>query len=502
MSTGPLVLTILDGYGLAEAAPDNAIHSARTPVLDGLFAAFPATRLDASGLSVGLPQGQMGNSEVGHTNMGAGRVVYQDLTRITKAVEDGDFFENPQLLAAIAHAKETGGTVHLMGLCSDGGVHSHMTHIFALLRLCREGGVKTRVHCFLDGRDTPPESGAEFVSEVEAEIARLGGDLAIGTVMGRFYAMDRDQRWDRLEKAYRALVFGEAPMVGAPSSAVRASYASGVTDEFMLPVLCGADSAVKQQDSVIFFNFRPDRAREMTRALCDPAFSGFDRGGLIAPYFVCMTQYEADMPGVRVAFEPQVLTNIFGEYIAAQGLKQLRIAETEKYAHVTFFFNGGEERQFPGEQRILVPSPKVQTYDLQPEMSAFEVASQCAAAIRAGGLDVVILNFANCDMVGHTGDFAAAVKAVEAVDTCVGIVFEAVQSAGGLMLVTADHGNADKMRDGETPFTAHTTNPVPFIVCREGVSLHGGALCDIAPTLLALLGLPVPGEMTGKSLMD
>lgn len=498
----PLVLCILDGYGFGDGGPYDAVAAARTPVLDGLFAAFPHSRLACSGLDVGLPRGQMGNSEVGHTNIGAGRVVYQDLTRISKAVEDGDFFQNPVLLDAISHAKAAGGRVHLMGLVSDGGVHSHMQHIFALLELCAAHNAETRLHCFLDGRDTPPQSGAGFVAQVRDKIDSLGGDISIATIMGRYYAMDRDMRWERVEKAYAAMALGEASLAADPVQAVEASYAAGVTDEFMLPVRFGG-SRVQSRDCVIFFNFRPDRAREITRAFTDPGFDGFPReGGLIAPHYVCMTQYDAGMPGVAVAFEPQSLDNTLGEYISRMGLTQLRIAETEKYAHVTFFFNGGQENSFPGEERILIPSPKVATYDLKPEMSAFEVADKCAEAIESGRFDVVILNLANCDMVGHTGDFDAAVAAVKAVDKCVGTVRTAVDKADGTLIVTADHGNAELMFSNGAPHTAHTENPVPFIVCRKGVTVEDGALCDIAPTMLDILGLKKPAGMTGRSLIQ
>ena len=499
----PLVLMILDGWGKAAACPCNAITMANTPNLDAAFARYPSAELACSGMAVGLPAGQMGNSEVGHTNLGAGRVVYQELTRITKSIEDGDFFQNKTLLEAIQQAKTTGGTVHLMGLLSDGGVHSHIDHLFALLRLCSGHHVPVRVHCFLDGRDTPPASGAGYLRQLEEYLATLPGDFAIGTVCGRFYAMDRDSRWERLELAYRALVCDD-PVTRSklPSHAVENSYESGVTDEFVRPINCAPNCRIEHCDSVIFYNFRPDRARELTRALCDDAFDGFVRpGGAVKPHFVCFTQYDAAMPNVQVAFKPQTLKNIFGEYIAEQGLTQLRIAETEKYAHVTFFFNGGEETVFPGEDRALIPSPKVATYDMQPEMSAYAVAEECEARLRSGKYDVVILNFANCDMVGHTGVQTAAVNAVEAVDACVGKLLAVIDELGGTAIITADHGNADCMEENGVPFTAHTTNPVPVILCREGMELKNGALCDIAPTMLDLLGLPVPEEMTGHSLI-
>ncbi|MDD6315505.1 MAG: 2,3-bisphosphoglycerate-independent phosphoglycerate mutase [Clostridia bacterium] len=502
MRKEPLVLMILDGYGCGDHGRGDAIYAAATPNMDRLLATCPNARLECSGMAVGLPEGQMGNSEVGHTNIGAGRVVYQELTRITKSIQDGAFRENPELTAAIAHAKAQGGRVHLYGLLSDGGVHSHFTHLLALIDLCEEMGVESFVHCFLDGRDVPPTSGAGFVRRLQAYIA--GTHCRIATVMGRYYAMDRDSRWDRVELAYRALVCGEGVRQSDPAAAVEASCQAGVTDEFVKPVVCLEDARIEHRDSVIFYNFRPDRAREITRALVDPDFSGFDRpGGLVLPYYVCFTQYDAAMPNVHVAFKPQVLTNIFGEYIAEKGLTQLRIAETEKYAHVTFFFNGGEERSFPGEDRILVNSPKVATYDLQPEMSAFEVTDKCCAAIESGKYDVIILNLANCDMVGHTGVFDAAVRAVETVDACVGRLVASVEKMGGKALITADHGNADRMLDEEgKPFTAHTTALVPVILVGSGKPIHDGKLCDLAPTMLELLGLPQPPEITGVSLLD
>jgi len=491
---------ILDGWGKAPAGPANAVAAARTPVLDGLFASCPNALLECSGLAVGLPEGQMGNSEVGHTNIGAGRVVYQELTRITRSIRDGDFFENPVLLEAVRRAKERGGTVHLMGLLSDGGVHSHIDHLFALLELCRREGVEPCVHSFLDGRDTPPESGRGYLRQLEQRLAETGGRM--GVIAGRFYAMDRDKRWDRLQLAYEALVSGRAPQAESAEAAIAASYEAGVTDEFFRPVMLRGGQTVRPQDSVIFFNFRPDRARELTRALCDDAFDGFSReNGAVKPYFVCFTQYDAAMPHVEVAFQPEPLTNIFGEWISRHGLTQLRIAETEKYAHVTFFFNGGEERTFPGEDRALIPSPKVATYDLQPEMSAFAVAEECVRRIESDRYDVIILNFANCDMVGHTGVFSAAVRAVETVDVCVGQVLAAIRRAGGRAIITADHGNAECMEKDGVPFTQHTTNPVPVLLVGGGETIHDGALCDLAPTMLALLGLPQPPEMTGHSLL-
>ncbi|MBQ9536002.1 MAG: 2,3-bisphosphoglycerate-independent phosphoglycerate mutase [Clostridia bacterium] len=498
----PLVLMILDGWGQAPPSPDNAVTAARTPNLDAAFRRWSSALLRCSGLDVGLPDGQIGNSEVGHTNIGAGRVVYQDLPRISKAVADGDFFQNPALLGAVSHAKAGGGAVHLMGLLSDGGVHSTTEHLFALLRLCEDHGVRTFVHCFMDGRDTAPKSGAGYMRELTEHIAAHGLHARIASVSGRFYAMDRDKRWERLEKAYAALAAGDAPFCADPVQVLEQSYAEDVTDEFVVPHICLRGAEITARDSVIFYNFRPDRARELTRAFVDEEFDGFPRPqGAIKPHYVCMTQYDASMPNVQVAFKPQTLHNIFGEYIAAQGLRQLRIAETEKYAHVTFFFNGGREEPFSGEERILVPSPKVATYDLQPEMSAYEVADKCVHAIEHGGFDVIILNFANCDMVGHTGVFDAAVRAVEAVDTCVGRLLDAIERVGGAAIITADHGNAEHMFDESGPFTAHTTNPVPVIMCRDGVRVRDGALCDLAPTMLELLGLDKPTDMTGESLI-
>ncbi len=502
MDKKPLLLMILDGWGIAPPCGANAVTCANTPRLDELFKTCPNARLDCSGEAVGLPDGQMGNSEVGHTNIGAGRVVYQELTRITKDIRDGSFFENEALLEAVEHAKRTGGTVHLMGLLSDGGVHSHLIHLFALLDLCEKHQVKTCVHSFLDGRDTAPESGADFVRRLEDRVYELGGRVRMGVICGRFYAMDRDKRWERLKKAYDALVLGEAPLVKRGSEAVEASYKGGVTDEFLEPVRVEGARTVGSHDSVIFYNFRPDRAREITRALCDDGFDGFDRpGGAVKPHFVCFTQYDASMPNVSVAFKPQKLDNIFGQYIADRGLTQLRIAETEKYAHVTFFFNGGEERTFAGEDRALIPSPKVATYDLQPEMSAYAVADECVRRIESGKYDVIVLNFANCDMVGHTGVMEAAVKAVEAVDACVGKVIDALVARGGTALITADHGNAECMEEDGVPFTQHTVGQVPVILVNGGDTVRNGALCDLAPTMLRLLGLEQPAEMTGASLV-
>ena len=504
MANKPLLLMILDGFGIAPKE-GNAIAAANKPNLDRLFASNPITQIGASGLDVGLPDGQMGNSEVGHTNIGAGRIVYQELTRITKAIEDGPFFENEAFLSAVENAKKNGSALHLIGLLSDGGVHSHITHLYGLLELAKRHGLtKVYVHALLDGRDVPPASGKDFVAACAEKMKEIGvGEIA--TVMGRYYAMDRDNRWERVEKAYSAMVYREGVQAADPVQAVADSYANDVTDEFVVPVVCEKGAPIQANDSVIFYNFRPDRAREITRTFVDPDFSGFERkNGFFPLTYVCMTQYDATMPNVQVAFKPESLENTFGEYISQKGLKQLRIAETEKYAHVTFFFNGGVEKQYDGEDRILVKSPKVATYDLQPEMSAYEVTDKLVAAIESSKYDVIILNFANCDMVGHTGVFEAAVKAVEAVDTCVGRVTDAVAAQGGVTLITADHGNADRMVDDDgSPFTAHTTNPVPFCVVGYDCKLReGGRLADIAPTMLQILGLPQPAEMTGKSLIE
>ena len=504
MANKPLLLMILDGFGIAPKE-GNAIAAANKPNLDRLFASNPITQIGASGLDVGLPDGQMGNSEVGHTNIGAGRIVYQELTRITKAIEDGPFFENEAFLSAVENAKKNGSALHLIGLLSDGGVHSHITHLYGLLELARRHGLtKVYVHALLDGRDVPPASGKDFVAACAEKMKEIGvGEIA--TVMGRYYAMDRDNRWERVEKAYSAMVYREGVQAADPVQAVADSYANDVTDEFVVPVVCEKGAPIQANDSVIFYNFRPDRAREITRTFVDPDFSGFERkNGFFPLTYVCMTQYDATMPNVQVAFKPESLENTFGEYISQKGLKQLRIAETEKYAHVTFFFNGGVEKQYDGEDRILVKSPKVATYDLQPEISAYEVTDKLVAAIGSGKYDAIILNFANCDMVGHTGVFEAAVKAVEAVDTCVGRVTDAVAAQGGVTLITADHGNADRMVDDDgSPFTAHTTNPVPFCVVGYDCKLReGGRLADIAPTMLQILGLPQPAEMTGKSLIE
>ena len=499
----PLVLMILDGFGIAPNE-GNAIAAAKHPNMDKIFAENPHTQIGASGMDVGLPDGQMGNSEVGHTNIGAGRIVYQELTRITKSAQDGDMDKNEALLKAMNNAKDNGKALHFMGLLSDGGVHSHNTHLYALLEMAKRVGVeKVFVHCFMDGRDVPPSSGKDYVKELMDKLEEIGvGKIA--TVMGRYYAMDRDNRWERVEKAYAAMVYGEGEQAECPLCAMQNSYDKEVTDEFVVPTVVKGAEPISEGDSVIFYNFRPDRAREITRTLVDPDFTGFERKkGFFPLTYVCMTQYDATMPNVEVAYKPESLVNTFGEYISNKGLTQLRIAETEKYAHVTFFFNGGVEKQYPGEDRILVKSPAVATYDLQPEMSAYEVTDKMVEAVKSGKYDALILNYANCDMVGHTGVFEAAVKAVEAVDTCVGRVVEAVKEMGGCVLLTADHGNADKMVDEDgTPFTAHTTNPVPFCVINHPCQLReGGRLADIAPTMLKVLGLEQPAEMTGESII-
>ena len=499
----PLVLMILDGFGIAPTE-GNAIAAANKPNLEKIFAENPHTQIGASGMDVGLPDGQMGNSEVGHTNIGAGRIVYQELTRITKSAQDGDMGKNEALLKAMNNAKENGKALHLMGLLSDGGVHSHNAHLYALLEMAKRMGLeKVFVHCFMDGRDVPPSSGKDYVAELLKKLEEIGvGQVA--TVMGRYYAMDRDNRWERVEKAYAAMVYSEGEHADCPLCAMQNSYDKEVTDEFVIPTVIRGAEPISEGDSVIFYNFRPDRAREITRTLVDPDFTGFERKkGFFPLTYVCMTQYDATMPNVDVAYKPESLTNTFGEYISNKGLTQLRIAETEKYAHVTFFFNGGVEKQYPGEDRILVKSPAVATYDLQPEMSAYEVTDKMVEAVKSGKYDALILNYANCDMVGHTGVFEAAVKAVEAVDTCVGRVVEAVKEMGGCVLLTADHGNADRMVDDDgTPFTAHTTNPVPFCVINHPCQLReGGRLADIAPTMLKVLGLPQPDEMTGESII-
>lgn len=511
MSKKPVVLMILDGYGLNKNCEANAVCEAKTPVMDQLMSQCPFVEGQASGLFVGLPDGQMGNSEVGHLNMGAGRIVYQELTRITKAIKDGDFFENEALLAAVENCKKNDSALHMFGLVSDGGVHSHMTHIFGLLELAKRNGLeKVYVHCFLDGRDTPPSSGKDFVAELEAKMAELGvGKVA--SVMGRYYAMDRDKNWDRVKLAYDALTKGEGDHCDSATGAIQASYDEGKTDEFVIPSVVTDNGApvatIKDGDSIIFYNFRPDRAREMTHVFCDDVFDGFDRGERVKTTYVCFTDYDETIGNKLVAFVKESITNTFGEFLAAHGKTQARIAETEKYAHVTFFFNGGLEEPNPGEDRVLVPSPKeVATYDLKPEMSAPAVCDKLVEAVKSGKYDVIIINFANPDMVGHTGVEAAAIKAIEAVDECVGRAVDAIKEVDGVMFICADHGNAEQLVDYTTgePFTAHTTNPVPFILVNADPSYklrEGGCLADIAPTLIELMGLEQPKEMTGKSLL-
>ncbi|KIR02128.1 2,3-bisphosphoglycerate-independent phosphoglycerate mutase [Lachnospiraceae bacterium TWA4] len=510
MSKKPTVLMILDGYGLNERNDHNAVAMANTPVMDQLMAECPFVKGYASGLAVGLPDGQMGNSEVGHLNMGAGRIVYQELTRITKEIEDGDFFKNEALLEAMNNCKKNDSALHAWGLLSDGGVHSHNTHLYALLEMAkREGLKKVYVHCFLDGRDTPPASGKDYVQQLADKMAEIGvGEIA--SVMGRYYAMDRDNRWDRVELAYKALTKGEGIAQTDAVAGVQASYDDEKTDEFVLPFVVTRDgkplATVNDNDSVVFFNFRPDRAREITRAFCADDFDGFEREKRLDLTYVCFTEYDVTIPNKIIAFKKVSITNTFGEFLAANNMTQARIAETEKYAHVTFFFNGGVEEPNKGEDRILVKSPKVATYDLQPEMSANPVCDKLVDAITSDKYDVIIINFANPDMVGHTGIEEAAIKAVETVDACVGRAVEAVKSVGGCMFICADHGNAEQLRDYETgaPHTAHTTNPVPFILVNgpEGTTLkEGGCLADIVPTLIDVMGMEQPKEMTGKSLL-
>jgi 2,3-bisphosphoglycerate-independent phosphoglycerate mutase len=507
----PVVLMVLDGYGLNDRKDGNAIAIANTPVMDKLMAECPFAKGNASGLAVGLPDGQMGNSEVGHMNIGAGRIIYQDLTRITKSIQDGDFFTNKALLTAIENCKKNNSDLHLWGLLSDGGVHSHNTHLYGLLELCKKQGLENvYVHAFLDGRDTPPASGKDFLMQLEAKMKEIGvGKIA--SISGRYYAMDRDNNWDRVKKAYDSLTIGEGVKATSVEKAMDDSYAAEVTDEFVLPTVITDEagkplSLVKDGDSVIFFNFRPDRAREITRAFCDDKFTGFERPFLKLTY-VCFKDYDETIPNKTIAFEKESIKNTFGEFLAANGKKQLRLAETEKYAHVTFFFNGGVEEPNVDEARLLVNSPKdVATYDLKPEMSAPEVGMDLVEAIKSDKYDVIVINFANPDMVGHTGVIEAAVKAVEKIDELVGKAVDAVKEMGGVLFICADHGNAEKMIDYETgePHTAHTTNPVPFILVNydEGVKLReGGCLADIAPTLIEIMGMEQPKEMTGKSLI-
>jgi len=502
---------ILDGYGLNDTCEANAVCEGKTPVMDQLMSQCPFVRGNASGLAVGLPDGQMGNSEVGHLNMGAGRIVYQELTRITKSIQDGDFFDNAAFLTAVENCKKNDSALHMFGLVSDGGVHSHNTHIYGLLELAKRNGLENvYVHCFLDGRDTPPSSGKDYVADLEAKMQEIGvGKVA--SVMGRYYAMDRDKNWDRVKMAYDVLTKGDGSRNVSATAAIQASYDEGKTDEFVIPTAIAAENApaaaIKDKDSVIFFNFRPDRARELTHVFCDDVFDGFDRGDRLDTAFVCFTDYDETIGNKLVAFVKEGITNTFGEFLAANNLTQARIAETEKYAHVTFFFNGGIEEPNKGEDRVLVPSPKeVATYDLKPEMSAPGVCDKLVEAIKSNKYDVIIINFANPDMVGHTGVEAAAIKAIEVVDECVGRTVDALKEADGVMFICADHGNAEQLVDYETgePFTAHTTNPVPFLLVNADPSYklrEGGCLADIAPTLIELLGLEQPKEMTGKSLL-
>lgn len=498
----PITLIIMDGFGLGTKDHCDAIFHAKTPFLDSVRSTCPSCALSTSGLDVGLPDGQMGNSEVGHMNMGAGRIVFQDLPHINQAISDGSFFQNKAYQSAMHAARQNKGALHLMGLLSDGGVHSHISHLYALLEFAkRERIERVYIHAFLDGRDVSPTSGLGYLSDCLATCKKLGvGQLA--SVMGRYYAMDRDQRWDRVQKAYDIIVHGDAPLHSDPVQTVQASYDAGVTDEFVEPFCCVPNGRVQAGDSIIFFNFRPDRARELTRSLVDPQFDQIKRtSGFLPLNFVCTTVYDKTLPNVSIAFPHEPVVNCFGEYISKLGLTQLRIAETEKYAHVTFFFNCGVEAPYPGEDRVLIPSPKVATYDLKPEMSAYEVAEEAAARIGSGKYDVIILNFANCDMVGHTGSFDAVVLAVEAVDECVRQVVSATKQMGGIALITADHGNAEQMEDADCcPMTAHTTNRVPFFAVGANVHLRDGRLADIAPTMLDLMGLEKPAEMTGETL--
>ncbi len=505
------MLMILDGFGDNPNKEGNAIKLAKTPNIDSLMQKYSNTEIYTSGLHVGLPEGQMGNSEVGHTNIGAGRIVYQELTRITKSIEDGDFFTNPELIDAIENCKKNNSKLHILGLLSDGGVHSHNRHLYGLLELAKRRDFEdVYVHCFLDGRDTPPASGESYIADLQEKMQEKGvGKIA--SISGRFYSMDRDKRWQRIEKSYRALVDGEGIKAGSVIKAIEDSYQKEVFDEFVEPtVICNGEEPVAtigKNDSVIFFNFRPDRAREITRTLVDPDFNEFETKKDLNLYFVCFTNYDETMPNVHIAFKKETLKNTFGEYVSKLGYKQLRIAETEKYAHVTFFFNGGEEKQYEGEDRILVPSPKVETYDQKPEMSAYEVTDKVLDAISKDLYDCIILNYANTDMVGHTGSLEAAIKAVETIDECVGKVVSLVEEKKGNLLITADHGNAEQMIDYTTgePHTAHTTNPVPLILVTDNKDLKlkpDGKLADLAPTMLDLMNLEKPQEMTGESLLD
>ena len=504
MSKKPVLLCIMDGFGWTpNETYGNAVAAAKKPFLDSLMAKYPMTTIEASGMAVGLPDGQMGNSEVGHTNMGAGRIVYQQLTLITKSIRDGEMLKNPVLVKNMKAAIDTGKAIHLMGLVGTGGVHGHADHWFGVLEMAKQMGAKeVYLHCITDGRDTDPHSGKGFLADLQAKLDELGiGKIA--SVSGRYYAMDRDNNWDREEKAYAAFVYGEGNHAANAQEAIEASYADDKTDEFVLPCVTCEGGRVQDGDTVIFMNFRPDRARQMTRIFCDDAFTGFERrGGRKQVHYVCMAEYDATMPNCEVAYPPVELKNVLGQYLAENGKTQLRIAETEKYAHVTFFFNGGVEQVFPGEDRVLIPSPKVATYDLQPEMSAYAVTEEAVRRIESGNYDVIILNFANCDMVGHTGVYEAALKAVSTVDECVGKVVEATSKMGGVSLITADHGNAEHMVDEKgAPFTAHTTNLVPFYIVGASVKLRDGRLADIAPTMLDLMGLEKPKEMDGETLI-
>ena len=508
MEKKPVMLMILDGFGINENKDANAVELANTPNIDKLMKKYPTAIGYTSGLDVGLPEGQMGNSEVGHTNIGAGRIVYQELTRITKSIEDGDFFSIPEFIEAIENCKKYNSKLHIMGLVSDGGVHSHIRHLYGLLEMAKRRDFENvYVHCFLDGRDTPPSSADEYVAELENKM-REKGIGKIATLSGRFYAMDRDKRWERVQKCYDALVNGNGNQSGSALKAIENSYQKEVFDEFIEPtVICNGDkplATIENHDSVIFFNFRPDRAREITRSLVDQEFDGFDTKKLDL-YFVCFTNYDDTMPNVKVAFKKEQIVNTLGEVLSKKGLTQLRIAETEKYAHVTFFFNGGEEKQYPGEDRILVPSPKVETYDMKPEMSAYEVTDKVIEAIQSDKYNCIILNFANPDMVGHTGNLNAAIKAIEAVDKCVGKIVEEMLKKDGTILMTADHGNAEQMIDYKTgePHTAHTTNPVPLVLISNNKEnkIKSGKLADLAPTILELIGIEKPKEMTGESIL-
>ena len=509
MEKKPVMLMILDGFGINEKTDGNAIKLANTPNIDKLMKKYQTTKIYTSGLNVGLPDGQMGNSEVGHTNIGAGRIVYQELTKITKSIEDGDFFTIPEFTEAIENCRKYNSNLHILGLVSDGGVHSHIRHLYGLLEMAKRRDFENVfVHCFLDGRDTPPASAEGYIAELEEKMKEKGvGKIA--SIAGRYYAMDRDKRWDRVKKCYDALVFGEGNKATSATIAIEDSYQKEVFDEFVEPtVICNGDTpiaTINEHDSVIFFNFRPDRAREITRAIVDPDFKEFETKKM-ETYFVCFTSYDETMPNVKIAFKKEPLVNTFGEVVSKHGLTQLRIAETEKYAHVTFFFNGGEEKQYPGEDRILVPSPKVATYDLQPEMSAPEVTEKVVEAINSNKYDVIILNYANPDMVGHTGSLPAAIKAVETIDECVQKVVDAILAHDGTLIITADHGNCEQMIDYKTgePHTAHTTNPVPLILVTKNDKLrvHSGKLADLAPTMLEILGIDKPVEMTGESILE